>query len=72
MQSDGISFGGDVVLNLINRTYWNKDRILDKKNMQSKYFGIGIMKNLNFKSDGGKCILKEIQHITTKNKTTSP
>ena len=30
------------------------------KNMKSKHIGIFIMKILNSKSDGGKCILKEM------------
>ena len=37
------------------------------KNIKSKYFGIFIMKILNSKRNGGKCILKEVQHITTSN-----
>ena len=34
------------------------------KNMESKPFGIFIMK---YKSERGKCIYKEIEHITTRN-----
>ena len=33
----------------------------------SRNFGIFIMKIFNNKSDGGKSILKEIQHKTTRN-----
>ena len=62
MQSDGNSFGGYAVFNMAHR---DKYSILDQ-NMKSKYFGNFIMKILNFKSDGGKCILKELEHITTR------
>ena len=66
MQSDGNSFCGGVVLNSLNMAYRDKDSILDQ-NMKGKHFGIFIMKILNLKSDGGKCLLKEIEHITTWN-----
>ena len=66
VQSDGNSFCGDVVLDSFNMAYRDKNSILDQ-NMKSKYFGIFIMKILNFKSDGGNCIFKEIVHITTIN-----
>ena len=45
MQSDGNSFYGDVVLDIFNKTYQDKDSILDK-NMKSEYFGIFTMKIL--------------------------
>ena len=59
MQSGGNSFCGYVVLDIFNMAYKDIDSIL-YQNMKSKYFGILIMKILNFKSDEGKYILKEI------------
>ena len=49
---------------------WNIGRknAFEAKNMKSKYFGNSIMKILNFKSNLGKCKIKEIQHITTTHK----
>ena len=44
----------------------DKGNILDQI-YKTKYVRIYIMKILNFESDGGKCILKEIQHITARN-----
>ena len=46
--------------------YRDKERILDEK-YEQQIFEIFVMKILNFKSDAGKCMLKEIQHITTRN-----
>ena len=55
-----------VFLDSFNMAYREENNILDQK-YASKYFGIFIIKILNFKSDCGKCIIKEIQHITIRN-----
>ena len=66
MQSDGNSFYEDVVSDSFHKTSPDEDNILEQI-YRSKYVWIVIMKILNFKSDGAKWILKEIQHITTRN-----
>ena len=67
MQSDGNSFCGDVVSDSFHRASQDEDNILEQM-YGSKYVRIFIMKILNFKTDGAKCMyLKEIQHITTRN-----
>ena len=47
MQSDGISFRGDVVLDSFNRAYWDEDTILEQI-YKSKYVRIFIMMRFNF------------------------
>ena len=50
-----------------NIAYRDKDRILDQKYEERKILRILVMKNLDFKSEVGKLIIDEIQHITTGN-----
>ena len=65
LKSDGNSFYVDVVSDSFNKASTDEDNILEQT-YRRRYARIFIMKILNFKSDGAKCILKEIQYITTK------
>ena len=58
MQSDGNSFYGDVVLESCNEAFRDIDSTL--------YQQYEDYEDFNFKSDWGKCILKEIQPLTTR------
>ena len=66
MQSDGNSFGGDVVSYNFNMVYIDEDSILDKKYEKQISWDL-YNEDLNFWSDWRKCISKEIQHITEGN-----
>ena len=65
MQSDGNSLCGDVVSDSFHKASPDEENVF-KKIYRSKYVRILIMKILNLKSEGAKCILKAIQHITTR------
>jgi len=56
MQSVGNSFGGDVVLDSFNKTFWEEDNILDQI-YKSKYFRIIIMMISFLYNIIQKCIL---------------
>ena len=56
MQSDGNSFGGDVVLNSFNKVSRDEDNILDQ-GYKSKYVRIFIMMILILNNIIRKCIL---------------
>ena len=56
---------GDVVLNGFNMVYSVEDSILEQ-NYEKQISWELIMKILYFGSDWRKCIIKEIQHITTR------
>ena len=66
MKSDGNSFCGDVVSDIFHKASPDEDNILEQI-YRSKYVRIFITKILDIKSDGAKFILKEIQHISTRN-----
>ena len=50
-QSEGNSFGGDIVLESVNMASRDEDSILNQTHIRTKYFQIFIMKILNVKSD---------------------
>ena len=65
MQSDGNSFGGDVVFGSFNKACRDEDSI------QENIYVKQIFRNFNMKIQdlkGEKCTLKEIQHSTKRNR----
>ena len=58
MQSDGNSFGGDVVLNSFNKASWDEDNILDQV-YKSKYVRIFNMMIWILYNIIRKCILTQ-------------
>ena len=65
MQSDGNSFHGDVILKSFNKAFRDKDSILDQI-YEKRIFRDLYYDDFNFNSDRGRCILKEIQPLTTR------
>ena len=55
----GIIFLGDDVFLSFNKAFRDKDSILEQKYEKLIFWDFSY-KDFNFKSDGGKCILKEI------------
>ena len=64
MQSDGNSFYGNVVLWSFNKLHRDKDGILDQK-YEKRTFRDLYYEDFNLKEYSEKCILKEIQPLTT-------
>ena len=58
MQSDGNSFGGDVILDTFNIAYWDEDNILDQIYC-SIYVRIFIMMFLILFNNVRKCLLTQ-------------
>ena len=66
MQSDGNICYEDVVSDSFHKASSDEDNILEQL-YRSKYVRIVIRKIFNSRSAGAKYIIKEIQHITTRN-----